>query len=149
MRIKFLSLIIIMIILVPGCSKTKLTISTSDIKKIKVELIQEETIKEGKLYTLKLINGSDFIIKQNNVYVSFPIEITQNAHKGNDYKVEAKGNKLDIQPGEVRILNVYMPYEGLDKTSLAIDDPSYQLVGYLNQLDGKHHFTIGGDLINK
>ncbi|WP_268895638.1 hypothetical protein [Gottfriedia acidiceleris] len=42
-----------------------------------------------------------------------------------------------------------MPFEGLDKTSLAIDDPSYQLVGYLKQVDGKHLVTIGGDLINK
>ncbi|UPM54806.1 hypothetical protein [Gottfriedia acidiceleris] len=149
MRIKLFSVFLIMIALVVGCSKTTLNISTSDIEKVKVELLKEETQKQGKLYTLKLINGSDFVIKQNNVYVSFPIEINQNAHKGNDYKVEAKGNKLDIQPGEDRILNVYMPFDGLDKESLAIDDPSYQLVGYLKQVDGKHLFTIGGDLKNK
>jgi len=146
LKVKFISIFLLMVVLLTGCVKDT---NLNDTKKIKVVLIKNKKEKEVNIYTMKLINGSDFVIKQNNVNVSFPIKITQNAYKGNEYKVEAIGNKLDIQPGEDIILNVIMPFEGIDKSLLALDHPSYQLKGYLGKLDNKHLFSVGGDLINK
>ncbi|MFJ5760172.1 hypothetical protein ACIQAA_13800 [Neobacillus sp. NPDC093182] len=149
MKTKYISLILLTIILMAGCVKeNKVAVSTNDLEKIKLELIKKQTSKEGILYSIKLINGSDFVIKQNNVFVSFPIKISQTAYKGNEYKVEAKGNKLDIKAGEKITLNIFMPFEGIgEKSLLGIDNPSIQLIGYLENVDNKHKFSIGGDLI--
>jgi len=135
-----------MVFLLTGCTQE---IKLNDIEKIKVELVKKEKRPDIIIYTIKLINGSDFVLKQNNVYVSFPIEINQNAHKGNEYKVEVKGNKLDIQPGEEYTMHVIMPLEGIDKSVLALDTPNYELKGYLEKVDNKHLFSVGGALVNK
>jgi hypothetical protein len=146
---KYLALVLLTFILIAGCAKdNKVAVSPTDLNNIKLELIKKQTLKEGILYSIKLINGSDFIIKQNNVFVSFPIKISQTSYKGNKYKVEAKGNKLDINPGEKITLNVFMPFEGIgDKSLLRMDNPSVQLNGYIESVDNKHKFSIGGDLI--
>ncbi|GGI17975.1 hypothetical protein [Gottfriedia solisilvae] len=146
MKIKFMSILILMVFLLTGCTQE---IKLNDIEKIKVELVKKEKRPGIIIYTIKLINGSDYVLKQNNVYVSFPIEINQNAHKGNEYKVEVKGNKLDIQPGEEYTMHVIMPLEGIDKSVLALDTPSYELKGYLEKVDNKHLFSVGGALLNK
>lgn len=149
LKIKHLLIALLTFVLFTGCvNENKASVSTNDYKKIRIELVKKEAIKEGNLYTLKLINNSDFVIKQNNVFVTYPLKINENAYKGNEYKVEAKGNKLDIQPGEKITLSVFMPFEGLgDKTMFALDNPSYQLKGFLENVDSKHHFSVGGDLI--
>ncbi|MFF3025372.1 hypothetical protein ACFVRR_22470 [Gottfriedia sp. NPDC057948] len=149
MKIKHLFILLLTFVLLTGCVNEKeVTVSTNDFEKIRVELVKKEAIKEGNLYTLKLINSSYFVIKQNNVFVTYPLKINENAYKGNGYKVEAKGNKLDIQPGEKITLIVFMPFEGLgDKNLFALDNPSYQLKGFLENVDSKHQFSVGGDLI--
>ncbi|WP_053486030.1 hypothetical protein [Lysinibacillus sp. FJAT-14745] len=147
MKLKILSSFIFILVLLAGCDGEK-EFTLNDIKKVKLELIEKETLKEGISYSIKLINDSDYVIKQNNVFVSFMIKEGENAYKGNDYKVEAKGNKLDIQPGEKVTLHVFMPFEGIgDKSLLGIDNPSIQLKGYMEVVDDKHQFTTGGDLI--
>ncbi|MFJ7941854.1 hypothetical protein ACIQYG_25835 [Peribacillus sp. NPDC096622] len=147
MKFKLLSSFILILVLLAGCvSEKKYTLN--DIRKIKLELIEKKTLEEGISYSIKLINGSDYVIKQNNVFVSFPIKHGESAYKGNEYKVEAKGNKLDIQPGEKITLNVFMPFEGMgDKSMLGIDNPSIQLIGYMETVDNKQQFSTGGDLI--
>lgn len=149
MNFKLLSYFLLILVLLAGCvNEQKAT--TSDYKKIRLELIKKETLEEGILYSIKLINGSDFVIKQNNVFVSYPIRIKKDAFKGNEYKVEANGNKLDIKPGEEIVLDVFMPFEGIgDKSLLAIDKPNIHLTGYLEKVDNKHRFSIGGELNNK
>lgn len=146
MKNKFMSILILMIFLLSGCTQE---IKLNNIEKIKVELVKKEKRPGIIIYTIKLINGSNFVLKQNNVYVSFPIEINQNAQKGNEYKVEVKGNKLDIQPGEKYTMHVIMPLEGIDKSVLALDTPNYELKGYLEKVDNKHLFSVGGALVNK
>lgn len=143
---KFMSILILMVFLLSGCTQE---IKLNNIEKIKVELVKKEKRPGIIIYTIKLINGSNFVLKQNNVYVSFPIEINQNAQKGNEYKVEVKGNKLDIQPGEKYTMHVIMPLEGIDKSVLALDTPNYELKGYLEKVDNKHLFSVGGALVNK
>lgn len=151
MKIKYLSIVLLTLSLLTGCAnKNSKEISTEDLQKIKYELIKKQTLNGAISYSIALINSSDFVIKQNNVFISYPIKIKEGIYKGNDYKVEALGNKLDIQPGEKITLNVFMSFEGIgDKSLLGIENPSIQITGYLGNMDNKHKFTIGGDLIKK
>lgn len=147
LRFKILSSCIFILVLLAGCDSEK-EFTINDIKKVKLELIEKETLKEGISYSIKLINDSDYVIKQNNVLVSFPIKQGEDGYKENEYKIEANGNKLDIQPGEKVTLNVFMPFEGMgDKSLLGIDNPSIKLKGYMKTVDANHQFTTGGDLI--
>lgn len=149
MKFKLLSSFLLISVLLAGCVYEKKP-TLDNYQNIKLELIEMKTLEEGISYSIKLINGSDFVIKQNNVFVSFPIKHGEGAYKGNEYKVEAKGNKLDIQPGEKITLDVFMPFEGIgDKSLLGIDNPSIQLIGYMETVDNKHQFSVGGELTNK
>lgn len=58
-----------MLIVLAGCDSEK-EFTLNDIQKVKLELIEKETLKEGLSYSIKLINDSDYVIKQNNVFVS-------------------------------------------------------------------------------
>ncbi len=147
MNLKLLSSFILTLVLLAGCVSEQ-NITVDDIKNIKLELIEQQTFEEGISYSIKLTNGSDYVLKQNTVFVSFPIKHGESSYKGNEYTVEAKGNKLDIQPGEKITLNVFMPYEGMgDKSLLGLDNPNIQIKGYLHTIDEDHHFTTGGSLI--
>ncbi|TQR28955.1 hypothetical protein C7Y47_18865 [Lysinibacillus sphaericus] len=147
MRLKELSSFSFILVLLVGCDSEK-KFTLNDIQKVKLELIEKETLKGGLSYSIKLINDSDYVIKQNNVFVSFMIKEGENAYKGNEYKVEAKGNKLDIQSGEKVTLNVFMPFEGMgDQSLLGIDNPIIQLKVFMEVVDDKHQFTTGGGLI--
>jgi len=138
--------IIILVLLAGSVSEKNITVN--DMNKIKLELIEQKTFEEGISYSIKLTNGSDYVLKQNTVFVSFPIKQGESAYKGNKYTVEATGNKLDIQPGEKITLDVFMPFEGIgDKSILGIDNPNIQLKGYMHTIDEEHHFTTGGSLI--
>lgn len=147
MKLKLLFSFILILVILAGCDSGK-KITINDIEKVKLELVEKETLKEGISYSIKLMNESDYVIKQNNVFVSFPIKNGESAYKGNKYKVEANGNKLDIQPGENITLHVFMPYEGLgDKSVFGLDNPHVQLIGFMNAVDGENQFSTGGDLI--
>lgn len=147
MKFKILSSFIFILVLLAGCDNDK-EFTLNDVKKVKLELLKKETLEEGISYSIKLINDSDYVIKQNSVLVSFPIKQGESGYKENKYKVEANGNKLDIQPGEKVTLNVFMPFEGMgDQSLLGIDNPSIKLKGYMETVDAKHQFTTGGDLI--
>lgn len=58
----------------------------------------------------------------------------------NDFKIEAKGNKLDIKPNEKVILNVFVTKEFIDMTSLEIDRPNLEINGYINEVKAGNHF---------
>ncbi|WP_121614263.1 hypothetical protein [Mesobacillus foraminis] len=152
MKIKLLfSLALILTLLLVGCvNKQTPEITTDDINKISFDLIKKQTLKEGISYSIRLVNQSDFVIKQNDVFVYYPIKTKSGGSKGNEYKIEAKGNKLDIMPGGKITLDVFMPFEGMgDKSLLVIEYPHIQLIGYLETVDNKHQFSIGGDLIKE
>jgi DnaJ-class molecular chaperone len=151
LKIKYFSIILIVLAFLAGCAnENKIEISTNDVQKIEFELIKTQNLNGAIVYTIKMTNGSDFVIKQNNVYVSYPVKTKTAGYQGNEYKVEAKGNKLNIQPGEKIIFHVIMPFDGIgDKSLLGIDNPSIQINGYLGKLDNKHRFGNVEDLIKK
>ncbi|CRK83412.1 hypothetical protein [Neobacillus massiliamazoniensis] len=148
MKIKHLSVMLLTLALLAGCvNENKVAISPNEVNKISWGFIEKQTMEGVIVYSIKLINGSDSVIKQNNVFVSYPIITTTNVIKSNEYKVEVKGNKLDIQPGETITLKAFMPLEGMgDKSLLRIDDPRIQINGYLDKVDNNHKFSNGGYL---
>ena len=149
MKMKLLCTSLLILVLLSGCVSEK-TFTTNDIGKIKLALMKTETFENGISYTIQLKNDSDLVIKQNNVFVSYPIKHGESGLKGNQYTVEADGNKLDIQPGEKITLHVFMPFEGMgDQSLLGIDNPNIQLKGFIETVDNEHQFSTGGSLIKE
>jgi len=149
MKMKLLCTSLLILVLLSGCVSEK-TFTTNDIEKIKLALMKTETFENGISYTIQLKNDSDLVIKQNNVFVSYPIKHGESGLKGNQYTVEADGNKLDIQPGEKITLHVFMPFEGMgDQSLLGIDNPNIQLKGFIETVDNEHQFSTGGSLIKE
>ena len=75
---------------------------------VEIRIINTQIMpSSGTAYTLALKNTSHYLIKQNSVYLSYPIK--QGESGGgmmNKCKVEATGNKIDIKPNEEVTLNV-------------------------------------------
>ncbi|WP_411335138.1 hypothetical protein ACK1LH_21030 (plasmid) [Metabacillus indicus] len=141
---KILGLLVLTSSLFTGCIDKDVTanFTTSDIQKINLEISKREVLENEITYWLKLKNNSDFTIKQNNVFVSYPL-ILNNGSKGNVYKVEAQGNKLDIMPGEEVVLTVSTPFQGIgDKDSISFDTPQIQVEGYLDSVNEKSKFSF-------
>jgi len=145
MKIKLFFLMLLTFTFLISCSNQKATKeSYSDIK---LELIKEQKLDKGISYKIKLINNSNAVLKQNNVYVYYPIEKREKVYGNNPYKVEAEGNKLDIKPGEKVTLNVFMPLLGIqDQSNIETKKPVIQLKGYLDEVNNENRFSIGGDL---
>ncbi|WP_339291196.1 hypothetical protein MKY48_23635 [Paenibacillus sp. FSL W8-0187] len=107
----FIIFVILCLLISVSCSN-KREVTTDDIDNIKLELIEQTEEANGKVFTLKLHNKSSHIIVQNIVYLSFPIKV-ENGFRGNDFKIEARNNKLNINPGEELLLTVFAPKESM------------------------------------
>lgn len=115
-----------------------------DIDNIKLTIEEKIEKPHGLTYSLKLQNNSKHVIKQNNVYLSYPIK-TENGSRENEFKVEAKNNKLDIQPGEELLLTIFAPiemYVGNDQ--IDINNPEIEIIGYLKEVEELKKFYKGG-----
>lgn len=145
MKIKFLISFMFIILFIVGCSNEQsVKVTFDDIEKIKLKLVEKQEMKDGISYTIKLENDSDYVIKQNNVYLYYPIK-TENGSKGNEFKVEAEGNKLNIEPNEEVTLNVFTPFVGMSNPELLVDEPAIEIKGYTAKVDISHSFgKVGG-----
>lgn len=136
--------VILCLLLSVGCSNNH-EVTSDDIGKISIELQEQKEESNGTMFTLKLHNKSSHIIVQNNVYLSFPIKI-ENGTRGNDFKIEARNNKLNIGPGEELLLTVFAPkemYEG--NHNIDLKDPHIEIKGFFNEVTEKNQFSmIGG-----
>ncbi|WP_379320288.1 hypothetical protein [Paenibacillus puldeungensis] len=142
---KTLLFIILVVLLCASCTNNhEIKVTHEDIDDISLTLDSKSESSNGLNFVLKLQNNSRYIIKQNNVNLSFPIKI-DNGTKGNDFKIESKGNKLDIHPGEELFLTVFAPmemYEG--NNNIDLDNPYIEINGYINEVEGIMHFHKGG-----
>ncbi|WP_456278919.1 hypothetical protein [Bacillus sp. AK128] len=145
MKTKFLILYIFITLFIIGCSNDQTRIFTSDdIEKIKIKLVEKQEMEDGISYTINLVNGSDYVIKQNNVYLYYPIK-TDTGSKGNEFKVEARGNKLNIEPNEEVTLTIFTPFVGMSNQELLIEKPTIRINGYIEEVDNSHSFNkVGG-----
>jgi PBP1b-binding outer membrane lipoprotein LpoB len=57
-----------------------------------------------------------------------------------------EGNKLNIKPKQKVKLTAFLPYKGINKEALAINEPDVKCIGYWNELDEYHQFSFGGSL---
>lgn len=127
-----------------GCSRISSNPQPEDMDKIKLEIVSKSELPEGTSYTIKLKNGSSFLIKQNSVYVSYSVRNGNNRYTSNKAKVEAVGNKLDIRPGEEITLSAFIPNvfesDKVDQHRL-----QYEIKGYINEVKDLSHFEQSGD----
>jgi hypothetical protein len=126
-----------------GCSKITTNQRADEMDKIKLEVISKSQLPDGIGYAIKLTNGSPFLIKQNTVYISYPVRDGQNGYISNKAKVEAAGNKLDIGPGEEITLNAFIP-NVFDGTKVDQDRLQYEIKGYINEIQDSNHFEKSG-----
>lgn len=109
-------------------------------KKRQYKLIPQSKLPEGTAYSLSLKNGSSHIIKQNVIYLSYPIKNLNNS-KSNKFKIEATGNRLNIKPNETVVVSVFAPKEEYENNqSLDIDNPNIEIVGYMDEVKDETHF---------
>ena len=128
-----------LLILVGCINQNEMTLE--DINRVQLEIVDTEILDDGMRYQIKLLNGSNYTIKQNIVHFTYPIKI-DNGILDNTYKVEATNNKLNIQPGEEITLNVFTPFEGIpEEDILALDQPIVSIVGYFEQVDEESKFS--------
>ncbi len=132
---------LVLVIFISACSADNPEIFTpEESDKIILEVINRAEDPNGVSYTVKLSNKSSHTIKQNIVFISYPIK-TSNGSKGNEFKVEAKNNKLDIKPNEEIILSAYTPkeeYEG--NQNILLNECYLEIKGYIDQVKEENHF---------
>lgn len=134
----------IVIFMLTSCGGEK-PIGPNEVDKITLEIIDRTELPEGISYTIKLANHSKHLIKQNNVYLSYPIK-TESGTKGNVFKVEAQNNKLDLKPDEEIMLQAFTPIEEYKDNEKIVTTQCYlEIKGYIEEVKEINHFgkTIG------
>jgi len=117
---------------------------------VEIRIINTQTMpSSGTAYTLALKNTSHYLIKQNSVYLSYPIKQGESGGGGmmNKCKVEAIGNKIDIKPNEEVTLNVFIPSQNYENNNkIDSNRPQYEVEGYINEVSNLTHFGQSGGL---
>lgn len=148
-RIHYYMVLLFILVLTTSCDDSAASttpVNTSEVDKITITLDHKSESPDGISYSLKLKNSSKHVLIQNNVYLSYPIKGAAGSSE-NNFKAEAKGNKLNIRPDEEVILNVFAPraeYEG--NSHLDMEQFHLQLTGYLDELTDNDHFDKSGDI---
>lgn len=134
----------IIVVLVSACT-TEPQVKSTDINQIKLEIIDKSNRPDGYTYTILLKNLSQFTIAQNNVFISYPIK-TNSGTKGNEFKIEAKNNKLHIKPKEEITLIVFAPFEAFEgNQNLEIENFNIEIVGYIEDvIESRRFHKFGG-----
>lgn len=134
------------VVLIAGCSKDT-AIQLNDVDKITLDLVSTQKLPQGYSYIIKLTNGSSHVIKQNDVYLSYPTKVA-NGEMANTFKVEANGNKLDIQPKDEFNLTVFVPVQSyVDYDKLQVDHPYAEIKGYLDTVSPETLFNSSGSIL--
>jgi hypothetical protein len=125
---------------------SELKVSSNDIDQIKLELTNKSSMPGGIAYTIKLKNLSKFTIAQNTIYLSYPIK-TSNGTKGNEFKIEAKNNKLNIKSKEEIIVNVFAPSEETEgNNKLDVENFNIEIIGYIEEVKEGRRFQKSGGI---
>ncbi|MFC4600842.1 hypothetical protein [Cohnella hongkongensis] len=135
---------LILIILLTGCNSEP-QVEPTDLDLIKIEIIEKSKMPNGITYSMKLKNLSKFTIAQNNVYISYPIK-TSAGSKGNEFKIEAKNNRLQIEPDEEIFLSAFAPIENYEENQkLDTENFNLEIIGYIEEVKETRRFQkIGG-----
>ncbi len=129
-----------------SCSSTKVTSLSEELDKIKLEVVTKSELPEGIAYSIRLTNDSSYLIKQNNVYISYPLRTGKNINSLNSAKIEAEGNKVDIRSGDEVILNAYIPAGVFNSDKVDLNILQYELKGYIGEVKDINRFARLGDV---
>ncbi|MCH1642943.1 hypothetical protein MJ257_22855 [Paenibacillus timonensis] len=143
-RIPLLLFVLLSCLVVISCSNVEEVTPPHDIENIRLKLIELKEDLNGMIYMLKVQNNSNHEIIQNNVYVSFPI-LVENGTRSNEFKIEAKNNKLNIKPGEEVLLTAFASkemYEG--NSNIDVTNPDIEINGYVDKVSELNRFHRGG-----
>lgn len=147
-RVLTIVFLILLILLLSGCSTKSIdtNIKKENVAKaIELKITSTKQFPQGISYSIMLKNGSQSLIKQNDVYISFPIN-NGNGDSTNRAKIEAEGNKLDIQPGENVLLNAFIPAEYYESKKINKNSPWFEIEGYINEVKDANRLEIEGAL---
>ncbi|MGH1325905.1 hypothetical protein [Bacillus pretiosus] len=139
-------LILVLFFILSACSsKNNNTFKQADIEKgIVYELLSKNTNTNTEISCkIKMTNHTDYIIAQNNVMFSFPKSPTKSGQTTNPFKVLAKGNKLNIKPGDSVVLEVsFSPDFYSEFKNTEVTKANLYITGYIDKLADENHFDF-------
>lgn len=124
-------------------SKNNITFKQADVENgIVYELISKNINMNTEIsYKIKMTNNTDYIIVQNNVMFSFPKSPTVSGQTTNPFRVLAKGNKLNIKPGDSIVLEVsFSPDFYSEFKNTEVSKANLYITGYIDKLADENHF---------
>ncbi|HDR7913927.1 TPA: hypothetical protein QCY05_003088 [Bacillus wiedmannii] len=139
-------LILVLVFVLSACSsKNNTTFKQADIEKgIVYELLSKNKNTNTEIsYKIKMTNNTDYVIAQNNVMFSFPKSPTKSGQTTNPFKVLAKGNKLNIKPGDSVVLEVsFSPDFYSEFKNTEVSKANLYITGYIDKLADENHFDF-------
>ncbi|MGG0458396.1 hypothetical protein [Bacillus mycoides] len=126
-------------------SKNNIAFKQADVENgIVYELISKNLNMNTEIsYKIKMTNNTDYIIVQNNVMFSFPKSPTVSGQTTNPFRVLAKGNKLNIKPGDSIVLEVsFSPDFYSEFKNTEVSKANLYITGYIDKLADENHFDF-------
>ncbi|RBP30252.1 MULTISPECIES: hypothetical protein [Bacillus] len=139
-------IILVLFFILSACSsKNNINFKQADVENgIVYELISKNTNTNTEIsYKIKMTNNTDYIIVQNNVMFSFPKSPTVSGQTTNPFRVLAKGNKLNIKPGDSIVLKVsFSPDFYSEFKNTEVSKANLYITGYIDKLADENHFDF-------
>ncbi|HDR3889195.1 hypothetical protein BWGOE3_33040 [Bacillus mycoides] len=139
-------IILVLFFILSACSsKNNSTFKYEDVENgIVYELISKNLNMNTEIsYQIKMTNNTDYVIAQNNVMFSFPKSSTKSGQTTNPFKVLAKGNKLNIKPGDSVVLEVsFSPDFYSEFKNTEVSKANLYITGYIDKLADENHFDF-------
>ncbi|QWH61725.1 hypothetical protein EXW39_16830 [Bacillus mycoides] len=139
-------IILVLFFILSACSsKNNITFKQADVENgIVYELISKNLNMNTEIsYKIKMTNNTDYIIVQNNVMFSFPKSPTVSGQTTNPFRVLAKGNKLNIKPGDSIVLEVsFSPDFYSEFKNTEVSKANLYITGYIDKLADENHFDF-------
>ncbi|WP_377865067.1 hypothetical protein [Bacillus sp. R86525] len=139
-------IILVLFFILSACSsKNNITFKQADIENgIVYELISKNINMNTEIsYKIKMTNNTDYIIAQNNVMFSFSKSPTVSGQTTNPFRVLAKGNKLNIKPGDSIVLEVsFSPDFYSEFKNTEVSKANLYITGYIDKLADENHFDF-------
>ena len=139
-------IILVLLFILSACSsKNNSTFKYADVENgIVYELISKNINMNTEIsYKIKMTNNTDYVIVQNNVMFSFPKSPTVSGQTTNPFRVLAKGNKLNIKPGDSIVLEVsFSPDFYSEFKNTEVSKANLYITGYIDKLADENHFDF-------
>lgn len=100
----------------------------------RIEISKNINMNTEISYKIKMTNNTDYVIAQNNVMFSFPKSPTVSGQTTNPFRVLAKGNKLNIKPGDSIVLEVsFSPDFYSEFKNTEVSKANLYITGYIDK----------------